>query len=541
MYPPRQRGDPQAPSSSKHTSALSKDTTASGIADSTISNGESLRLSEFPQPPASVPTTPIHSGFGTPSPTRRTFTKPTAPLMPQRRKELLPVPATTGPSGTTHPSDSTLTAASLHAESGGHAVSPYDWHDGASSINNGIDDRLLSTSFITSLLREKSDGQRNHRTSCGSDAFSGLSEITYPPVVSHTHRELPPDRPPPVLPLTRVPTQQLHSGNLPPSSYTVIANTSNRVSGDSDTLYSPRDHHGTSLARAVSLSRRLDLPGGTVVGIAPAVIHNISPNRPISYSDSKIPPTSLDTETAFIMDRTPRATTLTPQIRTSVHSVKSMVPSFISRLSINRPLHRLIARTGTKPLPPVPLVPYISNATEIEHRRSEEIKTLPDLVHRADALEGLLEKGYHPHQSLGMYVAAHKGRGFQSGSDDTEIRAMAVTGSPSNIGVRDYSQHTRSSRPDSPVNASSPPKKRRFLTLFGGFLTAVLVVLGIAIGVAVGRKKKAVVCPTGFSGAACNLSRSHSLVCFHTSLSLIAFSQTQHASVHLHRRDNVVA
>ena len=507
MYPPS--GNSQAPSASKHTSALSQDTTASGIADSTISNGESLRLSEFPQPPASLPTTPIRSGFGPPSPIRRTFVKPAAPLIPQRGK-LSPVPANTRPSSITHPLGST---APPRAGSGGHTVSPYDWHDGASSISNGIDDRLLSTSFITSLLRERSDGQGSRRTSCGSDALSGFSEITYPPIVPPIHREPPPDQPPPVPPPSKAPPQQPHSEKLPPSSYTVIADVNNRVSGDSDTLHSSRDH-GTLLARAVSLSRRLDLPGGTVVGVAPAVIHNIPPNQLISYPDSKISPTPLDTETAFLMGRTSRATTATPQIRTSVHSAKSVVPSFISRLSLSLPFRHPIARTSAKPLPPIPLVPYKSDATEIEHQRAEEFKSLPGLVHQADPLEGLLEKGYHPHQSLGMYVATHKEQGLLSGNDDTEIRAMVVTESPSNIGARDYSQYAGRSWPRSPNSStnvrSSPQKKRRFFILFGGFLAVVLVVIGTAIGIAVGRKKKAVVCPTGFSGAACNLSRSQS-------------------------------
>ena len=72
---------PTTPGPSQHRQRASLGTSASGIADSTISfntyatgiTDGSLRLSQFPPPPVDLPITPISERF-IPSPARSTFT-----------------------------------------------------------------------------------------------------------------------------------------------------------------------------------------------------------------------------------------------------------------------------------------------------------------------------------------------------------------------------------------------------------------------------------------------------------------------------------
>ncbi len=62
---------------SRHVSAASVDTNASAIAESTISLG----LSRFPEPPSSIPSTPIGTNFygNSPASSLRSFARPSAP------------------------------------------------------------------------------------------------------------------------------------------------------------------------------------------------------------------------------------------------------------------------------------------------------------------------------------------------------------------------------------------------------------------------------------------------------------------------------
>lgn len=509
-----QPGDPQRPSGSRHISARSQDTNASGIADSTISYGE---LSQFPPPPASIPTTPIRSEFGTASPSRSTFSIRTAP-----RKRPLPVPGAAGSNAhsynfphTNQASGSNTSARSGHSEASAshpssrqlvNPVSPYDWHDGASSIGmDATEDRLLSTSFITSLLQENSG---NRRASYGSDALSGFSEMTYPPLASsytedyvHSSKSM----------MRASPPQRPQGRRPPPTAFAPILESPSRLSGDSDTLYSTRDHNAP-VVRKASVSQGVQ--GASVVGVASATLHNLSSNH-VPYGSGGSP-LYADGQPFLLQDGQANAVTpkisrrkpptpRTPQTRESMHSAKSVVPSIISRISSHRSVRRILEWRKAKPLPPVPLIPHIPIAAELEHRREDEMKSLPELANRVDALEGFLQKGYHPHQSITTYYAAHKGEGLTSTFDDGDTV------------LRDASQTTRSR--NSPLNVTtawprlsdSPlrkgPKKRRTLIVLGVFLAVSLAAVGTAVGITVGRKKSALaVCEGTLVGVACNLN-----------------------------------
>ncbi|KAG5648073.1 hypothetical protein DXG03_007108 [Asterophora parasitica] len=495
-----QPDDQRRPSGSRHISVRSQDTNASGIAWSTISYGESL--SQFPQPPASIPTTPNSSEFGSSSPSRSPRTAP--------QRKPLPVPGSSAPSTYSFPAASNASARSGHSDaSGNHApsslrqpVSPYDWHDGASSIGmDATEERLLSTSFITSLLRENSDSRAKHRISYGSDAaMSGFSEMTYPPLAS-SYAD---DRSSP----SRAAPQRLQGGRVPPSAFVAIRESPSGGSAASDhTLYT-RDPN--SVVRKASVSRALQ----GVVGVAPATPHSLPSNHAPPYGNTS--PSITDAQPFLPRDeyanRTPRNARANHSFsrtrRDSMHSAKSAVPSFISRISSHRSVRRIMA-WRKKPLPPVPLIPHIPIAAEAEHRRIENLKSLPDLANRADALQGFLEKGYHPHHSISSFNTAQKGEGLTSTFDDADTTLHDTYGS-------DPSQPKQ----QRPINVSSPwpklqdsaarrppppPNRRRIFIILGVFLAVCLAAVGTAVGITVGRTKT-MACEGGLVGAACNLN-----------------------------------
>ncbi|KAG6842575.1 hypothetical protein C0991_000101 [Blastosporella zonata] len=483
-----------------HVATLSQDTNASGIAESTIS------FSAFPQPPASIPTTPVLSEFGTSSPSRSTFSARSTPLGPRKP---LPVPSTSNASTFSFPPRNKASGSNLSTRSGKSAasathlpsslrqqpVSPYDWHDGASSIGmDATEDRLLSTSFITSLLQENSATDR--RKSIASDAMSGFSEMTYPPLASSFADDTIGSS---SSAMKHLPHRR-QAARPPPSSFAPIPEPSTRLSGDSATLYGA-DHDATVLRKA---SVTQSVPRASVVGVASATLHNLSSNTNLhapSYDNDDSPrysdvQTFLPQDLGVAMPRHTRAHPSTSQPRTSMHSTRSTAPSFISRISSHPSVRRVLAWRKAKPLPPVPLIPHIPIATELEHRRADEMMPLPDLVNRADALQGFLEKGYHPHHSITSYsyYTTQKGEGLTSTFDDADTVPPAATAAqppPS----RNPLAPQWARRPEGTAQLRSmPPNKRRTFIVLGVFLVICLVAVGTAVGITVGRKKASVAC-----------------------------------------------
>lgn len=536
MYHTRQNGRTRRSSRpSKHIPSASQDTNASGIADSTISYGESLRLSQFPNPPASVPTTPIISEFGTPSPVRNNFNLRTTSRVPERKQSSLKSHA--GPSapdayqysavGTESPVYSTHSQATTthhqtgdlypHPSSTSQILSPYDWHDGASSIGmDAAEDQLLSTSFITSLLQESRGLRTNRRTSAASEALSGFSEMTYPPLASRfSNGQTSPRYSPPVRTLPPRP----QGARPPPTAFVPIPEPPNRLSGDSDTIYSGMDN--SSILGKASVTR-FNVQGTSVVGIMPATLHSVDKSGGIpschdpddahsTYKESHLPANNNNPYMvgSSMRRQNPQAT----QKRGSMHSTKSSAPSFISRISSHRSIRRVLTWRRVKPLPPVPTIPNIPIAAESEHRRVDEAMPLPDLVNRAGTLQGLLEKGYYPHQSVRSYYIASKGEGLTSAFDDGDT----ITRGTSTMDVPDPS---RSRRPlQNLINQLSkvpenyhikknpiPRKKKRIYIILGVFLIVALAAVGTAIGLSVhGKKDSLPVCSGNLVGAACDL------------------------------------
>jgi hypothetical protein len=536
MYHTRRNVGTRRPSrSSRHAPSASQDTNASGIADSTISYGESLRLSQFPNPPASIPSTPILSEFGTPSPGHSAFNLHIAPLVPQRKHQSnsnagpsaassssahlnstarteSPVYSTHSQATTTHHQTRDLYP---HPPSTAHTLSPYDWHDGASSIGmDATEDRLLSTSFITSLLQEHAGTRANHRASYGSDALSGFSEMTYPPLASSFSDDQSSRR----SPSARTLPQRPQGARPPPSAFNPIPESPDRLSGDSATLYSNMDHN-PSVLRKASISRLHNTQGASVVGMMPATLHSVSKNGGIpSYRDpddmSQYKGGYSSLPYPYTPARSPKDSSQTPQNRGSMHSAKSAVPSFISRISSHSSVRRVLAWRRVKPLPPVPTIPNIPIATEIEQRRVDESRPLPELVNRAGALQGLLEKGYHPHRSLNSHYVTPKGEGLISAFDDgdTIIRGDSSVdvqhddGSGKPLRNLTINRHNVSDNSRFKENII-PKKKKRTLIVLGAFLVVALAAVGTAVGISLHRKGNALpTCSGNLVGATCNLS-----------------------------------
>lgn len=536
----RQKPERTSPAT-RHISVASQDTTASAIADSTISYGESLRLSQFPNPPSSLPTTPVRSDYGAP-PGR---SNSTAPLVPNRKRppagvvEPSSASAASGGSGAADSTRSNYSGSALinsrpmvvlpyPPSLPSRALSPHDWHEGASSIDvDATEDRLLPTSFITSLLQENRSLRANHRLSVGSDAFSGISEMTYPPLSGYleTQPNHSTNNPRFSSQIVRSPSNQRPLGaRPPPGAFMSIPELPDRTSGDSAILYhqDPQQH---SVIGTASVSRGLRVQGASVVGVMPATLHTVSSKHDTvatsNYSWGAINGVDDDKSGAnefggaapryssalasTAASRFYRINSGAHQKRESMHSAKSAAPSFLSRISSNRSFQRVFTPWRTaKPLPPVPLIPHIPVATEREHRRADEVRPLPELVHRAGALQGMLENGYHPHQSLNSYYTSHQLEGLTSTFND------ASTQETSGLGPHSRKLNPGEPWPDSPKirRGFMPRKKKRALIILGIFIIVAIVAIGTAVGVAVRRKAYRLPnCSGNFTGVACDLGK----------------------------------
>ncbi|THV04843.1 hypothetical protein K435DRAFT_961576 [Dendrothele bispora CBS 962.96] len=463
-----------------HHPSPSLDTNASALAESTIS------FSQFPAPPASIPTTPIAS------PIRAEFAHSSnrnrsSPSASPKHRPSVPPP---------------------------RSVSSHDWHEGASSIDvDAAEDRLLSTSFITSLLKDSPEpGLPSRRTSITSDAMSGFSEMTYPP----PNRTV--ERPPLPSPSSSRPPPPRPSGARPPPSsfpvprtFSVIPESSGFVSDDSDTLYSTGPDDPT-IIRSASMTRGPRIQGVSVVGVAPARLHSITSSnwRPSTIASSE------DDKAGYAgYSNTLNALPYSPALPStaihsgffekpqSVRSTKSFATSVISRISsaarsVNRALPLPWRRL--KPLPPVPIIPHIPVATERDYQREESSLPLPSLVTRASTLNGMLEKGYHPHHSLTSY---HKHETIASGREDTEAETLQRR------------RETRSTMPWSEIPSSPKPhrsrfaNKKRYLIILAIFVIVAAAAVGAGVGVSINHKssEKLPVCSSSnITGQNCDLA-----------------------------------
>ncbi|KAF8807499.1 hypothetical protein BYT27DRAFT_7097571 [Phlegmacium glaucopus] len=506
-----------------HVSSGSMDTNASAIAESTISLG----LSRFPEPPSSIPSTPLRSEFGgTPSPSRTTFSIPPIPL----NSPLRPIqdagrfhpssPHTAGrnrslktnstPFHAPHTKDNLLRSSQL--------PSAYD-SDGTSTIDaDATEDSLLPTSFITSLLQENKAQRRLKHTTTTSDAMSGISEMTYPPFIDRSDTD-------DTLYTSRRPLDS----HIPPGAYSQAHKPSRHISGDSETLHSNQDH--TPMIRTASVVRA---QGASVVGIAPATFRNKSGakrcsssldiERPQSinkslhrrlsttYETGDDPPDGYKSLNSSYGPSFPSTTgTQGPILRsgpaeprikdTITNSARSSLLSRISRIS----LRRAFVWRKVKPLPPVPRLPHIPLSTENAHRRYEESASLPELANRAEALRDLLGKGQNPHYSMvssDVFFEPPRSVHGPGGGEFKNVPMAAASHLSPLRRVLSPAKHQPAA-----TNAFVPGKKKRKYFLIFFVLIIVIAAIGAGVGVSVGSRKKQRLpsCTGTFTGATCNL------------------------------------
>ncbi|PPQ70769.1 hypothetical protein CVT24_001056 [Panaeolus cyanescens] len=518
----------------RHSHAPSLDTNASGIAESTISLG----LARFPEPPASIPSTPTRYNFGKSNHT------PSSPVSSVRRGPLpQPPPQNLPQQGSSlaqatfarnqHPTKHTQPSYNIHSSSpssSSNVVPGYDWQDSASTIDvDATEDRLLPTSLITSLLQENREIRRAKRNSLTSDAMSGISEMTYPPILNRAE---------PYDPLQPSSSRSAargvpHTKSQPPSAFPHGTKLSNRTSGDSETLHSLQGHPAI---RTASLSRATRIQGASIVGVAPATLQTVSSASQISSTQdsdtirsyekgyqNRLTTTyesgdddisqikaynNSDHNPSNLVQRRPQPEGHKPDVqgRSSIHSAKSAAPSFISKIS-GVSLRRVFNWRRAKPLPPVPIIPHIPIIEQHARQQEDEAAPLPDLVDRAGTLRDLLEKGHHPHDSLHSYQRFPD----SSTHDVYEAPSRKMYGYPE-------SRHTKLSfgspashitAPDEPLPATTltpKHKNRRLCIAFSVFVIVVLAAIGVGVGVSLSRKKTVLpLCSGNFTGSTCQL------------------------------------
>lgn len=474
----------------KHNSRPSEETNASAITGSAIS------FSAFPEPPLSIPPTPCSAVFGAPGLGPYTL----SPLHTEFRQATASYRHSLSTSGgeSSNPSsskrqrrDNDVTSVSTSN------ISPYDWHEGASSIDvDAAEDRLLPTSFITSLLQENV-GPRG--ANCPS-RFSGLSEMTYPP---------------------RNPfIDSLHDGSIGLSNNSSQSQyRQSRRQSYRGSLPSPaggRAPSSTRIRRKVPVATvsddhepGLDTDHEQVIYSTSGSERTLHPDQPGSCDENDgVAHARLEVQTNSSSDivmphMRPARQCSTSSIsdglarQKSTLSTRSAAQSFVSRVSSLRPLRRLLT-WRRKPLPPVPTILTTSNSTEIEHRSVEQRQPLPDLVNRATQLHTMLEKGYHPHQSLSSHQT--KSEVYVSSFDDAETMAPLRKG-------REF-QSPSPSRSSRHSRVILWMKTHKLWLALGIFIVIAIITIASAVIVTTRRRKvHETSCPADMAGAGCNLSK----------------------------------
>ncbi|KAF7339383.1 hypothetical protein MSAN_02152200 [Mycena sanguinolenta] len=299
---------------------------------------------KFPAPPSSVPASPISGVF------------PVSANSSGDRSPVSPLSQSVQQGRSLRDADSLRSTRDPDSLSN---ISPYDWHEGASSIDvDATEHSLLSTSFITSLLRsenpDQAGGPQSHRASLRSD----FSEMTYPPPRTQSTLRTPP-------------SQRPMGARPPPTSFQPIPEAA-LASDDDDTLYSNPD----PIVRTASVLR--PLRGTPVVGVASATLRNMK-----GVSDAPSYGKEID------LDYSPPA-------------------NFCSIVQSCHPFDSWDATT----------VPARDVAgKEARFKQKEEATPLDQLLLRSDALRTALDNGLHPHHSM-----VSKPAGLVSSFDDESTR-----------------------------------------------------------------------------------------------------------------------
>lgn len=492
---------------------------------------------------------------GLPSPAQSTFTVSSpayanvAPLMPTHGAQLVSSPLgrqlpcdnspSRGPDKIERPhnSDSRATPQSATFMLAEGKLSPHDWHEGSSIISvDAQEERMLSTSFITELLSSTSSlkspvdaSPRGVHPASQPDVGSLVSEMSYPPSSS---RHL------------------AGSSRFPPSSHpsTHPGQGANSRCTENDTIAS-LSYEGQSdiVQPALGLTRKVSL-----LGMAPATLRHLSsassipeslhprsqathgstaplnPHPPSVFSSiaSKMrasgtqPPAGTPQpqtpERSEILDFDTGRRSVGYQRRESTYSsrtVRSHVTSLISAAG-QRTVH--VARATLdwmriKPLPPLPTIPNISTHQAQRHRRIESSLPLPQLAERADRLNAMLDAGHltHDNNRASTRSGSNKVSPVGVGARASGLKLALGNRRRQSVNVRD-SESDCSRSPLKPKSCFRRPMSRscRIKLCIGASVLALLALIGIVVGVTVGRRKaRSPSCSANRTGNTCSLGK----------------------------------
>ncbi|KAJ3490581.1 hypothetical protein NLI96_g1350 [Meripilus lineatus] len=527
---------------------------------SSLRSSTTMTPPDTPKAPPIVTADPIlpHSGSSIISPSGSAGTN-SLPLSPPispvfRARRHLPTPPPSVGSSSIRPPN----ASSVASPASSH-ISPHDWHDGSSTLAMDIyEDRLLPTNFITSLLstvtQEEEDSNppdhpppRYKRDPYEPSVVSGIANT-----VSSYPLTAPSLQTPPYTPRHDYPPQHLRnpstsdessarsptilSGPLYPPLIPTIPTADGRVTPESSRTYGSEVTEASRAAfRTATYTTGVsgDVP---VVGVAHATTQSIAPSlgsmnstTPLMHSAMSRGDVIHEDTIGELADSAGPSTPTTARRDSqrfrenrSVHSTKtskSYVPSMITRFSAGerRSFKQAMTWFRKKPLPPVPRLPDFSVHQEIEHRRAEATLPLPDLVHRAQTLSKMLDKGDPPHHS--PIEGRNKFEELYLPPSSSSAAPLYNNPSASNPGLirarkgrsQDYSGAAY------PEGGSGPrrfamTKRRKMCCGVGVVVLVVVVVIAIAVGVTVGKKRSSgPKCAGNFAGSLCNLDGCNQL------------------------------
>lgn len=545
--------DVEDPGTPTHRARPSIMTTASGLAESTMTFGSLMssdglaRLSQFPPPPSGIPFTPIESAFAGPSSPVTSDRSMTPPAGPRRTLPAPPLPLnvqkksfpSSSPSDAQSPSGfpDSQPPPSVAPSSGSLYPSPHDWHDGSSSIaNDPYGDAILSTSLITSLLSSVSGADDNSTRTAGpssynrnnyepsvvSNALTTDSTITYPPPKTFppplpTNHKYPPlSRP---LPSPKIPDHIIDISspqvlNPPSHSFRSLGGRKSPETWVSEGSSQVPQMAGPEPPRAMSVTPSLQ----SMTSSTP-LISTFAKGDPILEEDeARISGPSTPSQSRYSRTRERRASTAH-----STKTTKSYVSSLMSRISHStgagdrRSLKQVATWFRGKPLPPVPPLP---DHTFREIRKAEDELPLPDLVTRAAVLSSLLDKGHRPYHSTislenvkeqTIPQAGGYGDVRFTGADPTRVNtARGMKGRSGDFSQQPWSRALPPD-PDTPIKSTRflLTKKRKLIIGISLVALVICIVVGVAVGVTVGEKHSSRhSCPGNQTGAACTLGRT---------------------------------
>jgi hypothetical protein len=382
----------------------------------------------------------------------------------------------------------------------GGKLSPYDWHEGSSILSvDPTEERMLSTSFITSLLsmntpdKTPSPGggspQALHPPPSQADVGRLVSEMSYPPS-SLRHNE------------------PAGSGSSLPSSHPSTfprEGPDSRVDGDVSVLGMVLRHLASETSVSESLHQRSQVTYGSTAPL------NRHPPSAFSSTMDKMQTTVIQPSTVISRRWTPERPaspdfssskkSVKPQRRTSAHSsktIRSHVSSLISSVGQRtaRAARVTMGWMRVKPLPPIPTIPHTSLYQEQEHRRMEGAVPLPLLAERADRLAVMLDSGQLPHNSV-----IHPSRFSSDKGSATNGRRLHGADSDKPLPGGPHTLWKSKLFLKLPINRNGKIK-----LFIGASVLALLVLIGIIVGVVVGRRHAhSVSCSANRTGNTCSL------------------------------------